>query len=103
MDIVLPLIPAGVLTLLAVFAPYAIALINHPGWKAGSKRLVAIVVSIVLALIVLALYYVITGDVIPQWPMLILLSIGVAQAAYTLLWSSVKDVEGNHGVTEKTR
>ena len=32
MSIDLPAIPAGILTLLAFFAPYAIAIINHPSW-----------------------------------------------------------------------
>ena len=57
MEVQIPLIPAGVLTLLAFFSPFAIALINHPKWPTGSKRLVAIVVSIVLALVVLVLYF----------------------------------------------
>lgn len=99
MNIELPAIPAGVLTLLAFFAPYAIALINSPHWKAGSKRLVAIVVSIVLALIVLVGYYLMTGDILPSWPVLVLLAITVTQAAFTLLWSSTKTVEGRHGIT----
>lgn len=98
MEIDLPVIPAGVLTLLAFFAPYAIALINHPGWKAGSKRIVAVAVSIALALVVLGLYYLLTGDVPLGWPWMVLLAIVVAQAAFTLLWKSVKDVEGRHGI-----
>lgn len=103
MEIALPVIPAGVLTLLSFFAPYAIALINHPGWKSGSKRLVAIVVSIVLALIVLVGYYLMTGDMLPSWPVLVLLAIIVTQAAFTLLWSSAKTVEGRHGITDGSR
>src|SRR5690606_9868915 len=98
MSIELPAIPAGMLTLLAFFAPYAIALINHPGWKAGSKRLVSIVVSIVVAAVVLALDYLLTGDPIPNWPILLLLSITVTQAAYALvLKSSANNVEGKYG------
>ena len=97
MNIAIPAIPAGVLTLLAFFAPYAIALINHPGWKAGSKRLVAIIVSIVVAVVVLGLYYLLTGDTPPGWPWLILLAVVVTQAAYALLRKSVTDVEYRHG------
>ncbi|QYM76928.1 hypothetical protein [Leucobacter luti] len=99
MEIQIPAIPVGVLTLLSFFAPYAIALINHPGWKAGSKRLVAIAVSFMLTVAVLALYYLQTGDTIPQWPVLLLLALVVSQAAYTLLWPSAKNVEGRHGTT----
>lgn len=98
MEIQIPVIPAGVLTLLAFFSPFAIALINHPSWPAGSKRLVAIFVSIVLALLVLVLYFLMTGDLIPQWPVLILLAIVVQQAAYALvLKTGAKTVEGRYG------
>ena len=98
MEIVIPVIPAGVLTLLAFFAPFAIAIINHPGWKAGSKRLVAIVTSIVLGLVVLGFYYLLTGDTPPGWPWLILLTIVVTQATYALLRKTVSEVEGRYGL-----
>ncbi|MBU3995546.1 MAG: hypothetical protein KKF42_07205 [Actinobacteria bacterium] len=98
MNIDLPAIPAGILILLAFFAPYAIAIINHPSWDPKWKRLVAIVVSIVLALVVMVLYYLMTGDLIPQWPVLLLLAIVVTQAAYALvLKPSAKSVEAKHG------
>lgn len=98
MEINLPVIPTGILTLLSFFAPYAVALINSPKWKPGSKRLVAVTVSIVLALAVLVLYYVMTGDLVPDWPILIVLAITVCQAAYTLLYKPVSDVEAKHGI-----
>lgn len=98
MTIDLPAIPAGILTLLAFFAPYAIAIINHPAWAPKWKRLVAIIVSIVLALVVMVLYYVMTGDLIPQWPVLLLLAVVVTQAAYALvLKPSAKSVETQLG------
>lgn len=98
MEIVIPAIPAGVLTLLAFFSPIAVAVINHPRWPAGSKRLVAIFVSTVLALVVLVLYFVITGEVIPQWPVLILLALVVQQATYALVFKApAKAVEGKYG------
>lgn len=97
MEIVIPAVPVGVLTLLSFFAPFAIALINHPGWKAGSKRLVAIIVSIALGLVVLGFYYLLTGDTPPGWPWLILLAIVVTQAAYALLRKTVTDIEYRHG------
>ena len=98
MEIQIPAIPAGVLTLLAFFSPFAIALINHPRWPSGSKRLVSIIVSIVLAALVLLLYFVMTGDVIPQWPVFVLLAIIVQQAAYALLLkTAAKTVEGKYG------
>lgn len=97
MNIDIPVIPAGALTLLSMFAPYAIALINHPSWPARWKRVVAVVVSLALTLGVLAFYYASTGDTIPQWPVLILLGLVVSQAAFTLLWPSTKRVEAKHG------
>lgn len=85
MEIDLPTIPLGVLTLLSLFAPYAVALINQPSWPAKWKRAVAIIVAVLLAAVVLALYYLLTGDVLPEWPWLILLAIVVSQASYALL------------------
>lgn len=98
MDIQIPSAPLGIMTLLAFFAPYGVAVINHPGWKAGSKRLVSILTSIVLALIVIVFYYWWTGEAPPSWPVLILISFVVSQASFTLLWKSVKGVEGKRGI-----
>lgn len=98
MDVIIPAIPAGVLTLLSFFSPYAIALINHPSWKAGSKRLVAVAVSIALTLLVLVFYYAMTGDLVPSWPIMVLLALAIGQAAYTLLKSSATRVEARYGV-----
>lgn len=85
MDITLPTIPAGVLVLLALAAPYVQALIQRPTWSPTVKKIIAVAVAIVLTAVVLAFYYVYTGDTIPAWPVLILLAIVVAQASYTLL------------------
>ncbi|GGD32972.1 hypothetical protein GCM10010915_11690 [Microbacterium faecale] len=94
MDITLPSIPAGILTLLSLFAPYAIALINRPEWSATVKKVVAIIVAVVLAGLVMAFYYVYTGEPVPEWPVLVLLAIVVAQASYALVTrSSAKTVE----------
>lgn len=101
MSIELPTIPAGVLTLLAVFAPYAIALINSPKWSAGSKRFMSVAVSIGLALIAIVGYYLITREplVWENWPMLVLLFVIVAQASYALVTKpSASKVEANAGV-----
>lgn len=98
MSLDIPVIPTGVLTLLAFFAPYAVALINHPGWPAKWKYTVSIVVSLVLAVVVLGFYYLLTGDTIPQWPSLLLLSIVVTQAAYALILKpSAAALEAKHG------
>ena len=85
MDITLPTIPAGVLVLLAIAAPYVQALIQRPSWSATVKKVVAVVLAIVLTAVVLLFYYVYTGDTVPAWPVLVLLAIVVAQASYTLV------------------
>ena len=98
MEIEIPAIPAGILTLITFFSPYAVALVNHPKWSSGSKRLVSIAVSLALTLVVMLFYYIITQDVLPSWPVFILLALVVNQASFTVLWKSVKGVEGKHGV-----
>ena len=85
MDITLPTIPAGVLVLLALVAPYLQAIIQRPSWRPWVKRVLAIVLALVLAGVVLAFYYAATGDVVPDWPALVLLAIVVAQASYALV------------------
>lgn len=85
MDITLPTIPAGVLVLLALLAPYLQAFIQRPSWRPWVKRALAIILAIILAAVVLAFYYVYTGDVVPTWPALVLLAIVVAQASYAMV------------------
>lgn len=85
MNIELPTIPAGVLVLLALAAPYVQALIQSPKWSPTVKRILAIFIPIVLTAIVLAFYFVYTGDTVPAWPALVLLAIVVAQASYALI------------------
>lgn len=99
MEITLPAIPAGVMTLIAFFSPFAIALVNSPRWSTGAKQWVSLAVSIGLALISLAGYYLISGDEVMGWPMLILLFIIVAQASYALILKKpASSVERSAGV-----
>lgn len=94
MDIAIPTIPAGILTLLSLAAPYLVAIINRPEWTAATKKIVAIIAAIILAAAVMAFYYWSTGDPIPSWPALILLAIVVMQASHALLTkSSARRVE----------
>ena len=88
MDIILPTIPAGVLVLLALLAPYVQALIQRPSWSPAVKKVAAVVVALVLTGVVLGFYYVYTGDTVPEWPVLALLAIVVAQASYTMVTKS---------------
>lgn len=88
MDITLPTIPAGALVLLGLFAPYAIGALNgalpfvRQPWQ---KKVLAIVVAVVLALLTLWLYYAFTGDAVPEWPVLVLLTVLIVQASYALI------------------
>ncbi|GAA2892615.1 hypothetical protein [Microbacterium esteraromaticum] len=88
MDITLPTIPAGVLVLLALPAPYVQALIQRPAWSRTVKKVVALVVALVLTAVVLGFYYVYTGDTVPAWPALVLLAIVVTQASYVMVTKS---------------
>lgn len=88
MDITIPTIPAGVLVLLGLIAPYAQALIQRPAWSPAVKKWISIALALVLALVVLLFYYVYTGDVVPAWPVLALLTLVVAQASYALVTKS---------------
>ncbi|MGQ7313360.1 hypothetical protein ACUOFU_16765 [Microbacterium arabinogalactanolyticum] len=91
MDITLPTIPAGVLVLLAFLAPYAVAILNAKlpfVTTPGQKKAVAIVVAVLLAAVVLAFYYAYTGDVLPEWPVLVLLALVVIQASYAMVTKS---------------
>lgn len=85
MDIELPSIPVGILTLLSFFAPYAIAVINNPRWTTAQKRIVSIVVSVALGLVVWVLYYAMTGEGLGDWPQMILLAVAITQTSYSLV------------------
>lgn len=86
MQIELPAIPLGMITLLGFFAPFAIAVINHPAWPSRWKYLVTILVNVALVAIVFAVYYAMTKEPLPGWPVLLIVGLGVTQAAYLLLW-----------------
>ena len=49
MDITLPTIPAGVLVLLALLAPYLQAIIQRPSWSPNMKKVLAVVLAVVVA------------------------------------------------------
>lgn len=98
MDIEIPAIPGGIMVLLGFFSPYAVAIINHPRWNSASKKVASIFVSIVLAGIVMALYYLMTGDLLPSWPVFILLALVVMQTSYSMILKpSATSLEGRVG------
>lgn len=88
MNIVLPAIPAGVLVLLAFFAPYLIAVLNgvlKVVRKPWQKKLVTVLVAVVLTAVVLVVYYVWTGDTVPSWPVFVVLALTIISASYALV------------------
>jgi hypothetical protein len=102
MDITLPIIPSGLTVLLAFFAPYAVAVINHPSWQPKYKRIVSLVVTILLAAVSMLFYFMMTGYVFPDPAQFILLFLIISQAAYALLLKpSAKAVEASVGTRDK--
>ncbi len=88
MDIAIPAVPAGILTLLAFFAPYAIGALNgilpfvQKPWQ---KKLVSIIVALALAVVVVLFYMNITGEPIGNIWVFFLLSVVIVSASYTLI------------------
>lgn len=88
MEIELPSIPAGVLTLLAFFSPYAIAALNgilpfvKKSWQ---KKVVTVTFSAALAAVVIVFYIAMTGEPLPSWPVFVILSLLITSASYALV------------------
>jgi hypothetical protein len=102
MEVTLPLMPSGLAVLLAFFSPYAVAIVNHPAWPAKYKRLVALVVTGLLAAVSMLFYYLMTGYVVPDPAQFIVLFLIISQAAYALvLKSSAKALEAVAGTRDK--
>jgi hypothetical protein len=91
MEITIPAIPIGLLTLLGFLTPLAVALVTKPAWTAAQRKIVSIIISALLAAVALILYYAISHDPLPEWPLLVLLAIVVAQASYTLVLKGAAD------------
>ncbi|WP_102193220.1 hypothetical protein [Microbacterium aurantiacum] len=105
MNIELPIIPAGVLMLLALFAPYVIGALNGVLLfiaKPWQKKALAIAVAVVLAVLVLAFYYLYTGDALPEWPVLVLLAVVVVQASYALITKPTASAVERHFTSGET-
>lgn len=88
MDIAIPAAPAGILTLLAFFAPYAIGALNGVlpfVQKPWQKKLVSILVAVVLAALVVVFYQNITGEPIGNIWVFMLLAVVVVAASYSLI------------------
>lgn len=88
----IPTVPVAVLTLLGFFAPYAVAVLNgalpfvREPWQ---RKLLAVVVSAVVAVLGLVGYFVATGTPLPAdpgaWFGFVLLVLVVQQTSYGLI------------------
>lgn len=88
MDIAIPAAPAGILTLLAFFAPYAIGALNGVlpfVQKPWQKKVVSVCVAVALAALVVVFYQNITGEPIGDIWVFMLLAIVVVAASYSLV------------------
>ena len=98
MEVVIPVLPAGISLLLAFLAPYAIAVVNHPGWNPTYKKLITIVVTVLLAGVSMLFDFLITGTLLHNPAEFILLFLVVSQAAYALILKpSAKALEASVG------
>lgn len=88
MDVTIPTIPVGVLTLLAFFSTYAIAALNgilpfvKKSWQ---KKLVTVIFAVALAAVVIVFYMAMTGEPLPSWPAFVVISLLVISASYALV------------------
>lgn len=88
MDIAIPAAPAGILTLLAFFAPYGVSALNGvlPFVKTAlQKKVVAVLVAIALAVVVIVFYQSVTGQSIGNPWLFALLSLVIVQTSYSLI------------------
>lgn len=90
MEFELPEVPVFVLGLLGFLAPYVTGVLNgvifpRRQLSVGARRAFSVVVSIVLAAIVLFVYYLESGDPIPGWYALALITIVTSQTSYSLI------------------
>lgn len=92
MQIEIPTVPLGIVTLFAFFGPYAVAALNGLlafVTKPWQKKLVGIVVSIALAAVAIVIYLALGGS-LPAggWAAVAIWSIVILAAAYALVWKN---------------
>lgn len=74
--------------ILGFLAPLLVAVVNQPRWSSRVRRIIAIVVSLILAVLALAItggLSAVNGD-FRSIAVAVLAVIGVAQVAYAILW-----------------
>ena len=75
---------AIVSAIVAFFAPAITAVLNKPHWSSQAKQIMALGVSLVLAVVAMAVTDGFTGG----WYAVILTVVGISQAAYALIWKT---------------
>ncbi|WP_295821528.1 hypothetical protein [uncultured Microbacterium sp.] len=88
MDIAIPALPVGILTLLAFFAPYAIGALNGVlpfVQKAWQRKVVSILFALALAVVVVLFYVNITGEPVGNIWVFLLLAVVIVSASYALI------------------
>lgn len=81
--------------ILGFLAPLLVAVVNQPRWSARVRRVMAIVVSLALAVVALFITGALNQPIEdPRAGMVVILAvIGVAQVAYALLWKPTGAVQ----------
>lgn len=103
MEFEIPVVPAVILLVLQFISPYIVSLFSNFQWAPGQKKLVAVIVSFVLAAVVLLVSLWVgwlPADLSPLGIVtLVLLGLGIQQAAYGLIFKeSADDVMRTKGV-----
>ena len=93
----LPVLATGITVLLGFLSTYFVSFLNGvlPFVKSSlAKKLVTVAVAIVLAGLVMLVYYAMTGEALPSWPVFFLIALMAISASYALLTkNSAKKVE----------
>lgn len=90
----LPTLAAGISILIGFLSTFAIAFVNGVlpfVKKAWHKRVVTVVVSLALGGAAMLLYYAMTREPLPEWPVLVILSLLAASASYALVTKGAAD------------
>lgn len=81
----LPEVPLGIITLVGIFTPYLLAIVNGPRLSPLQKRVLSVVGSLVISALAMLVYYSMSGESIPELVPLLLLGLLVSQTVYALL------------------
>jgi hypothetical protein len=81
----IPAVPLGLVVVLTFLSPLAIAVVNQEFWAPRYKKVVSVAAAALLAAMAIAIYYALTKEPLPDWPILVLIGVAVSQLSYTLV------------------